>query len=846
MPFVLQNDKMKIFPHILCRVSSLSFDELKRLNLSDEFCDLLNTQRLLENKFEKCKAELLVNLKSFDATFLEFSMIRKMKKLVHKNRLLNTIMLDFTLTLGGSCGMYNDLLNQKNEIAETVERTFEIENLRTKTELQYLAQNPNFQNALPLSSVLFAKSLRNYLNKNPKHFRKKELQTEQTVMQYMARMAAKTSPFSSFTKVSSVTLQSSEKKYISTSQNGRMLSYNNFLLQLFQSLFISNSEISNYLNIRINSTLEKDENEYRYLVNVQNVEGFQRVEIQGILERIEFFFIENEVLTKLELLEKMEIEIEGKQGELLGFVAELIEIGFLEIEFGFHGNMDDWLEKISDFVKVTIVFDEADFQFFQYLKIELADFRNAKIWERIEILEKMYGAIQAFLEKYGFEGNLKEILPIEELIYEDIGSSKIVDFEEKAIEKLIFPLHELLEKVNFLKGKERLQIDYFFNQYYNENAIVPLLDFHESYSKIGKQIKEIEIPAIQAEAELLKNWAKAVGEVVLEKYKFGEELKLEIKDFEYINEQLNMKPKQLKNYSLACFAQMFEEDAALKAVLNAVTLGYGKMTGRFLKLMPKPFTEDLQRFNAELTNETLMADNVDASFFNANIHPMLLTYEISMPKSQNQLSKKQQLNVMDLAIRKVNDEVILWHLKLKKRVQVFDLGIQTPKGRAPLYQLLMNFSPIVPNLQYLKEAIEKVIPQTEEKYVVFPRVVFENWVLFRKRWIFQDWESWCGAKKNSDLEQLKNLKSIFFQKKIRNHFYIKMISKSTDLLVQNRKTLKPSYMIFNNLFLSKKFNKNIKNKNMIIEIHEMFPKSENLLKINSQAHYIENVLQWYN
>jgi hypothetical protein len=78
VPFVLQNDKMKIFPHILCRVSSLSFDELKRLNLSDEFCDLLNTQRFLENIFEKCKAELLVNLKSFDATFLEFSMIRKM------------------------------------------------------------------------------------------------------------------------------------------------------------------------------------------------------------------------------------------------------------------------------------------------------------------------------------------------------------------------------------------------------------------------------------------------------------------------------------------------------------------------------------------------------------------------------------------------------------------------------------------------------------------------------------------------------------------------------------------------------------------------------------------------
>jgi pectate lyase len=988
---------MKIFPHILCRVGGLSFDELAKLNYSVAFCDLLAKQRFLEADFERCKSELLADLKSFDATFSEFPTIRKMKKLIHKNRSLSSTTLESSTTLQSgveipnlphttlessttlqsgvkipnlphttleSSATYNGLLIQKKELTKMLETQLIIENLRIKTELQTLSKNPNFLNALPLSSIILAKSLKNYWNKNPKDFRKKELQTEQTVMKYLARMAAKTSPFSSFTKVSTTTLESSTtlqsgvkkthikpfpttfkssttlqsgvkktnikpfpttlesggtfesgvkktnikpfpttlesggtfesgvekthiksfpttlesggtfesgvektniKPFYTTLESGGTFesgvkktniksfyttlesggTYNNFLLQIFQTLFITNEKIFKYLKIRINSTLEKGDLEYRFLVNVQNIESFQRVEVQPILELFESYFIDNDGFFIFELINKIGEEVEAETADLLDFVQELVKIGFLQVDFGFHGNMENWLGKVRNFVEQTPVFDAADVEFFVDLERQLVDFQSAKIWERISILENTHGEIQAFLEKYGFNENLTEILSLEQLIYEDVIRSEIPSFEAKGIEKLVFSLHELLEKINFIQGKERLQIAHFFNNFYDDTAIIPLLDFYENYYKIGKQIKETEIPAIQAEAELLKNWAKAVGEIVLEKYEMDTVLELEISDFDKINERLNIQPKPLKGLSLGCFAQMYSEENELKAVLNGVMLGYGKMTGRFLKLTAQAFTDDLRKFNAALGKETLMADNVDASFFNANIHPPLLAYEISMPKSQNQLPENRQLKVNDLVIRKMNNEIVLWHLKLEKKVQVFDLGIQTPKGRSPLYQLLMNFSPNVPDLQYLKEAIEAGIPQNGKNNKIFPRVIFKNWVIFRKSWTFQNWEILYKIENKTELGVLQALKFALKQNKIRSKFYIKQKRNISIESVHNRKENKPIYIDINNVILKNIFLKRIKNKDFLCEISEMLPIDDNLIKIKESPFYIESVLQWY-
>ncbi|MDZ7882463.1 MAG: hypothetical protein U5N53_05925 [Mycobacterium sp.] len=99
------------------------------------------------------------------------------------------------------------------------------------------------------------------------------------------------------------------------------MTYNNFLLQVFQMLFISNKNIFKYLKIRINSTLEKNDLEYRFLVNVQNVESFQRVEIQPILTLIESYFIENEHFIISDLIDEIGEAVEAGNFRFSGFCA---------------------------------------------------------------------------------------------------------------------------------------------------------------------------------------------------------------------------------------------------------------------------------------------------------------------------------------------------------------------------------------------------------------------------------------------------------------------------------------------------------------------------------------------
>lgn len=837
---------MKLLPHILCRITALPFESLEKLRFSDGFDDLLAAEKALENDLARLKTIILTDLKSFDATFPYFLKIRKLKKQIYKNKVLN---LDFNIfeknKIFDNLLIYNGLIHQKERMNHLLDATFEKENLRIKTELQRLSHHIDFQNALPLSSISFARALQKYQRKNPKDFRKKELQTESMLMQYLARMAAKTSPFSSFTKVSSVTLanDAKNKKLDSFSKRNNTL-YNNFLLNIFQTLFISNIDIFNYLPIRINSTLKKEKTEYQFLSNTDNVESFQRVEIQEILTIVELYFVDNEVVVVADLVGEMLVEIEAERLELLAFVQELVEIGFLEVEFNFCGNWENWQVGLRDFVAQTPVFEAADVLFFEDLERQLIDFQKANMPQRILILENTHQKIDNFLKKYKFEINLKTILPPEQLIYEDIATAEVPNFEAKAIEKLVFSLHHLLEIINFLKGKERLQIEYFFNQFYGENATVPLLDFYENYYKIGKKIKETDIPAIQAEGALLQNWAKAVGEMVLEKYAVDENLNLEITNFEAINQALNIKPKPLKTASLACLALMYEEDGALKAVLNSVTQGYGKMAGRFLKLMPEEFTADLRQMNEELEKDGLMADNVDASFFNANAHLPLLKYEITMPKSRNQLSENQQLKLVDLVVCKQENEIVIWHLKLKKRISIFDLGIQTLKGRSPLYQLLVNFSPVVPDLKYLKEAITVAISKKNEKEVVLPRVVFENWVLFRKEWIFKDVADFRMVQFEKDWQTIQTVKKILANKKIEDCFFIEMKPKVYSDEMESKKE-KPIYIDVKNIILLKNFLKLVQHENFTIKIVEMLPQPKNFLKIKSASYCVENVLHWY-
>src|SRR4029077_7844864 len=94
-----------------------------------------------------------------------------------------------------------------------------------------------------------------------------------------------------------------------------------------------------------------------------------------------------------------------------------------------------------------------------------------------------------------------------------------------------------------------------------------------------------------------------------------------------------------------------------------------------------------------LSGKILFAEASDATFFNANMHPALMPYEIAMPGSQTHPIGTQNIAIQQLSVKLgKNGQLELRHTPTKRQVFVFDLGFQGRYGRAPSYWLLCEFS----------------------------------------------------------------------------------------------------------------------------------------------------------
>ena len=268
------------------------------------------------------------------------------------------------------------------------------------------------------------------------------------------------------------------------------------------------------------------------------------------------------------------------------------------------------------------------------------------------------------------------------------------------------------------------------------------------------------------------------------------------------------------------------------------------MTGRFLDLMPNEFYQTLKQLNSIENEKILKVENTDAAFFNANNHPLLLDFELVINKSLKKERIKKQLLMSDLFIRKRDNELIIWHKKLNKQVQIFDLGIQTPKGRSPLYQFLQNFSTPIPSLYYLELAIERFEKQLNLKNQFSPSIVFEDWILKRNTWKIPNLGKMEQIGSFSNLKLYQNwlnwrLKNNFLQK----DYFIKSTKNTDNQLFKNRK---PTYISFNNLMLQHNSFYQKEKEVEPLQIQGMKPDETELLKISEQKYISEFVLQWYN
>lgn len=492
-----------------------------------------------------------------------------------------------------------------------------------------------------------------------------------------------------------------------------------------------------------------------------------------------------------------------------------------------------------------------------------------------------------------FNSTVKKIrLRPEQIFYED--TTREVEFNLSSVElgpftKSINKLTSLLCLFDVRASEYDIMKKFFLSKFGKEQS-VDLLHFYETYfkdfkipnEKVKKRTKVKELkdekenfsdeqhwPFSKGKRQELREWKEEFKTKVEVSglVKNCDIVKLESSILEKTNAALGLKNEESSN-SFGAFVQFYvdKETNKLNGVINGavITTGYGKMVSRFLYCFKDDLLTKFRDWNFNLSNDSeIFAEITDASFFNANIHPPLMSYELSVPGSHNNLTSSDKIipvNDLEVAYNDESESICLKRKFDKKTVSVFDLGFESLRSRSPLYQMLDKFSKsktiylspifetinsVVDNLFY--SSIKNQLGELKD-IIYYPRIVFDrNIIIQRKYWLVPKHALPVKNDSQSDFDFFANVKEWKEKNNIPEEVFITLKTKSSEATEGlNKDDYKPQYINFNNKMLVILFGKLINKSSKVIRITEMLPNSKDMLKIKESRFATEFFLQWYN
>ncbi|NUM81836.1 lantibiotic dehydratase [bacterium] len=857
--------------------------------------------------------------------------------------------------------------------------------------LSQIASDEKFQKGLLLSSQSLLNQVDKYIQHDKSAVNKHHCDTEESLIRYISRMYAKTSPFSTFTNLAIGALSFETKKHFELGEKANPgyeshIRLNNMLYQYLKGILLKISEIYFQFRLRPNPTIQKRDAYYLFLTNSNNIEAFQRIPANPVLEVLLYLTSNSEEGIQYSELIKTIIDneyIDASSEEIQEFINQLLDYGFLEFNLGVSGTDPDWDIKLRsqlESLPANTVLLKSLTQSLAVMRKKCNEYAQAGVAARKNILKEVHANFRSTcwqlheaaglpaeervtLEEYskiqiekakkleaeknndvidsaeesaGNNGETKsqdvsEKSPDafkqktstffhfkpEQMFYEDttLDISPLIHHDD--LQKRIQSLNALLQSLILFEGTQP-EIDTmtdFFLKKYGHNT-VDLLTFYEDYyreykkpetEKLAKANKEklenqnqkdqippdgnneknkkvdtenlIQFQKLSERQTLQKQWRDAMAASIKARLEAAaihpahhDTININLDVVKKINEQLGIHPSLHEKCSMGAFIQFFLDsdssaDAALqiKGVLNSSMPGFGKMFSRFLHIFNSGVTNELRIQNQSMASDEIMAENCDASYFNANLHPPLMPYEIWIPNSHNSLAPEKQIPVTDLFIKYEQKKggLELIHKKSQKQVHVFDLGFQGHGGRSELFQLLSRFSfTKVLGVWSINQAVNKNFEKTpssqnaaeKPEITIKSRIIYDQWLILQRK-------SWQVPKQLLPAKQPLETEAAYFvrinewklEHGIPDDVFIFVFDRMDQSHIgeEDRKKLrrddyKPQYISFKNPFLVNLFAKLITKvpKNLIIE--EMLPAPGQLNKIGNVGYVTESLVQWQN
>jgi len=368
---------MKLFPYSLIRIGGELFedwDQLETSELESFFLDLSDRHAKRIDKKNTLCDKLMIFIRDAEDTATQNAVQNVRRDIFNERKVKNSKLNKAKDVLPEELKIQLDeyLEFQQSLKQQEIDGQAIYEKVITANRVVFkdLVGKDTIKKGLVLSSRSLLERLESYRTRDIDKFRKKELQTEISLLQYLTRMYAKTSPFSTFTNLAVVETNDKAKNISLTHQKDSEevmghIRLNNFLLKYLVDLFISYEPLYQRIAVRNNPTIQKEAEAYLYLTNNNNIEAFQRIPQNPVVEYIYELASADKVGVPFgSLVEQLLEAIDAEKSEIEDYVKQLIDYGFLEYNLGVSGIDPDWdqplievLKPMKDIAHVTDLID---------------------------------------------------------------------------------------------------------------------------------------------------------------------------------------------------------------------------------------------------------------------------------------------------------------------------------------------------------------------------------------------------------------------------------------------------------------------------------------------------------
>lgn len=549
--------------------------------------------------------------------------------------------------------------------------------------LQTLASGAELQRGLLFASHDLLKHLPAFCAKDSLKFDKKDRQIALSVLQYHTRGNFKTSPLSRFTNVGLWRPgRPAEPDFFS---DKIAVTPNVAILPWLYEVLLKEPAFYRSLSVKINPSIAQDiDFQHLYWLYFDGEqEAFQQLAPNPAAALV--LTILSEAGRKLPfqalsaaLLDAIDATPEAVEALLL----QLAELGMLEWEFPEMGLTPSWTSNLATYLAhlpSVPLFTEVAF----LLQSLRSTARILPFQPLEEALQTMGGAAQQiadFLEKQAFEA---PAIPPEQVFFEDVEHSIALELPETTVQSLVNQL-----------------------------------------SDCWKSREKHKLPPFRARLLSFANASLQQGQVI--------DFQLFCQSFFAWNGPVTAQYADTYAGKLGAMIQIFNEDGANKAVVNAMFPGGGKLFSRWLHLFPTAFSEALREWN----------QNCGIPFpwqgwSNANFQPATDSGALAAPGGRvGGAPKNAGILLADIAVKFTGQGLTLIDKKSGNALIFNDMGLESPDSKPPVIQVLWHLGvPHVSSISLLPE--ENRRQETSMGGLVVqhcPRLEYESLVLARASW----------------------------------------------------------------------------------------------------------------